>query len=61
MDERLKACPFCANWEVKLVADYGDAFHVECPECGCEGPYGDHGEDQAIQAWNMRSADTGGH
>jgi hypothetical protein len=53
------ACPFCASGaEQLLVERWGDeedpdASHLECLQCGCNGPQAETALD-AAEAWNNR-------
>ena len=52
----LKACPFCAYWELTVEAigrDGPTEFRVGCLNCGATGP-NDVTPQRAMQMWNLR-------
>lgn len=49
----LKPCPFCGG-EARIGKIYGDAWTVECTECGIQSGCYDT-ESEAIEAWDHRA------
>lgn len=48
----LKPCPFCSS-EHAYIANYGEKFVVECPQCDCSTKLCDT-KDEAADIWNIR-------
>ena len=60
MSEKLKPCPFCLSYDMRVGIDYWNEknyrpkFWFACgPDCGARGPIADT-EDEAVQYWNDR-------
>jgi Lar family restriction alleviation protein len=64
---KLKPCPFCGHqYKGKMIANHHGPSPFDCPSCGAEGPYLDHGKWKkaktirqknrvCIEAWNRRA------
>ena len=58
MENELKACPFCGEFEGKLVEceDYDGfsaGYRVRCGYCDAQGALGDR--EYAVKEWNTRT------
>lgn len=51
MPKRLKSCPFCGSHNLGVIQI--GAFHVECHECGAQGPQAGTWA-KAEQLWSAR-------
>jgi hypothetical protein len=51
MASRVQPCVFCSSR--KVVVEHVDTFHVECRNCGAQGPLGKSWVE-AEQLWNTR-------
>jgi hypothetical protein len=51
----IRNCPFCDHTDVEIGEITPGQIAVDCPECGCIGPYGDT-VDEAIRRWNAPHA-----
>ena len=60
--EPLKPCPFCGSTDYAFTLSVGK-WVVTCGNCECDGPWLPHDgktHEQAIHAWNTRSAENDG-
>lgn len=55
MNLRLKPCPFCASRRVEVRYE---EYHVECQDCGAQGPIAKT-YSQAEELWNKRPSGKG--
>ena len=54
----LKPCPFCGSFMVELENRQIMGEHVDCLNCGVEGPIADCEKD-AFDFWNTRAGEEG--
>ena len=57
-EPHLEPCPFCGESSELTIgggrdAGYHQHFYVECPFCGCRGPW-TFDERETVREWNKR-------
>jgi len=56
-EEKLKPCPFCGSYMVRIAKDKlpdgGYIYDVRCMNCGCGSPFRCT-EEEVVEAWNRR-------